>query len=1793
MKEKSSGTVVVNDSPLALKIIGAKEHNLKNISLDVPANLFVVVTGLSGSGKSSLAFSTIYAEGQRRYIETFSPYTRQFFDKVKKPDVTSIENVRPSIAIQQKTRVSSSRSTVGSMTNCNDLLKVLWSNLATPYSPVTGAKLVRWNPYSVYGEVKCLLNNITNSVIICAFEPHYAQASSKNKRRRLETVSNLMKQGFVRYFDENENKICRLEDITKTTDISAPLLLVLDRITNNTQDDDAKSSITQAFALTNDGCVLVYQDESGDWRNERFSSSYSSTDPSERDVKFSVPPPRPALFSYNSPIGACPECKGFGIILEVDASKVVPDPRLSIAEGALQCWNGPAAADEFLKLIRFCKNNKIDKDVAWCELCERERGLIFEHSSRDYKGVRAWFKWIERKSYKMHVRVFLSRFRGQFTCPACNGMRIKEQALYFRLNGKTLPELWDMPIKSLVTWIRSAERLARDSNSLEHNIEEVFERLVGRLAYLENLGLGYLTLGRQSKTLSGGETQRVNLATAIGSELVSTAFVLDEPSVGLHPRDTERLIQSIRMLQSKGNSVIVVEHDLDCIDAADHIIELGPEAGAKGGNVTFNGKRSAWAGIAEIEDINKQPRKVTVPFLSTLSIRNATARNLKNVNIDIPVGYFTTITGVSGSGKSSLINEVILKRYQDYAHGVISATNENCVDGFENFSQVLMVDQSGLAKSPRANIATYSGIWNTIRILLATTEAAKLRSLDKSAFSFNVDGGRCPVCKGAGYIKEDMQFLSDVYVRCEVCLGRRFQEKPLEVMLFERNAFDWLETTVSECGEILVSEPQVCSTVQTLEKLGLGHLRLGHPLSELSGGESQRLKLVPVVRDSAIGESLLIFDEPTTGLHLNDVKRLIHVIHHVRDVGHTVICIEHNLEVVGASDWIIDLGPESSEEGGDVVFCGAPQELYSKLNIARSHTAKYFAEYTAQKARVVIGEGSLDINTCGANSHVSSSSHDTSLVIDGAREHNLKNISVSIPHNKFVALTGVSGSGKSTIAKDIIYAEGQRRYLDCLSPYARHFIRELSKPDIDDIRNVRPTVCVYQHTFQPTERSTVATLSEVYAFLRLLFSKIGDQFCPEHPNQLVNQISVDEITEKVWAYGNESIRLLAPIIKLKKGVHKATFQRAMQLGIDEVRVDGNYISPSKYASSKKYNEGLEKGRAHEIEYVTAHLVPTRLTKSLIKGAIEETLALGGGTIIVAGAKKGSDLIFCRERACAICNRGFFRPDPEDFSFHSKRGQCSACQGSGRGVGGRVCKVCQGARITEIGRHVRIDDNNIHDFCLLGASALKEKLSNIKWEEEQKLIASPVLREVMSRLNCLIELGLDYLPLDRSCHELSGGELQRLRLASAMGTPLTGAMYIFDEPSAGLHPTDNARVLKLLSAIKNAGNSVILIEHDADSIMSSEYVIEVGPGGGREGGTIIYEGAIDGFSMPESSCPKPHSKPSCSSADIDWIHITAGNVNNVVNANVSIPIKNLTTISGVSGSGKSSLLFHILLYTIGDSKLKDKTVWESERGRVTSDCALDRILVVDQTPVGKNVRSTPASYLKIWDEVRKVFATTIEAKANGWNASFFSYNTGDGRCDACKGRGRITLEMSFLTEASITCEQCGGSRFTDMALAIRFKGLCIADVLNLTFAEAKDVFANHSKIHRIVHSACELGLGYLTLGQGSHTLSGGESQRLKLVNELSRVGVGHTLYVLDEPTVGLHRKDVGRLVNVLRGLVRAGNTVVLIEHDTDVIAASDYVIEMGPGAGAAGGNVEKSNFYGHATFSRKNSKTVIV
>jgi excinuclease ABC subunit A len=1884
-----------------IEIRGARQNNLKGIDIDLPLGKLTVVTGPSGSGKSSLAFETIYAEGQRRYVETFSPYMRQFLDRMDKPRVDDIRGIPPAIAIEQANPVKSSRSTVGTMTEINDYLKLLWPRVARAVCPSCGRGIRPETAQSIGHQV---LHDCAGKTVLVTF---WVAVPPKTEPRKFFEF--LQQQGYLRVWIDNQ--IVRVDVDPKLKRLGGRVQVVQDRITISEENRARLIEAVETALRFGKGKINVIS------LSLEAGVSPATASPAVAPYQSAMPfstgwhcahcdldirPPTPGLFSFNNPLGACPECRGFGRTIAIDLNKAIPNRSLSIKQGVVRVFRGAEFGESQKDLLRACARKEIDINVPFEELPKADQDFVIEGEKRsgdyteeDYEndrwyGVRGFFRWLESKTYKMHVRVLLSRYRAYITCPSCNGGRYQPEALNYKIVAAvydrrdvvrraplqlTLPEFQALSISDARDFLRAIETTLNDSTA-----RMLRDQIYARLNYLCEVGVGYLTLDRSTRTLSGGEVQRVNLTTCLGASLVNTLFVMDEPSIGLHPRDVGRLVRVMHSLRDKGNTLLVVEHEEQIIRAADNLIDIGPGRGEHGGELVWNGtlanfvsngadapsRRTRWANRREgapapslTRDYLTNRRSISVPtsrrrWTSSIKIVGARQHNLKTIDIDLPLGVFTCVTGVSGSGKSTLIHEVLYRNLL-VAKGQSSDQEPGAcksVTGAHRIRDVVMVDQAPLARTPRSTPLLYLGLYDRVRELFAAQPEAMSQGLTAGTFSFNSGSGRCERCSGTGYEKIEMQFLSDLFVRCAECEGKRFQPHVLKVRLHGKSIHDLLKLTVSEAigffaqiGEDnTLSEP-----LSVLKEVGLGYLRLGQPLNTLSGGESQRLKLVGHLAETkdtqrangkAIG-NLFVFDEPTTGLHFDDVAILLRLFQRLVGRGHSIVVIEHNLEVIKCADWIVDLGPEAGDAGGEVVAVGTPEKI---AKIENSYTGKFLRQVLSKsrKALHVIpsredgegprkAQGELETSFAYAlddNVEIARAAEDAprfrvngangAIQVHGAREHNLKNIDVKIPREQMVVITGLSGSGKSTLAFDILFAEGQRRFLDSMSPYARQFVEQLEKPDVDLVSGLPPSVAIEQRVTRGGGKSTVATVTEVYHFLRLLFAKTGTQFCPDCDLPVEKQ-SLAAITKQIESTAKRGpLRVLAPLVKARKGFHTEVARWAERQGFDTLYVDGKLVPIPHFRKLERFKE-------HSIDVVVDLIDRKRIAET--RDIVRRALKIGRGTGRLLDSK-GRLAVMSTEMSCPNCGRAFEELDPRLFSFNSPHGACEECGGFGEiwdqdlqtaaspdGESvletelaaeresewieegeARECPSCHGSRLNAVARHVRVQRYTIDQFTNLSASEAARQVERLKFRGTHQTIAAGLVPEIQQRLRFMEKVGLGYLALGRSAKTLSGGESQRIRLAAQLGSNLRGVLYVLDEPTIGLHSRDNLRLLDTLTALRNKGNSLIIVEHDEETMRRADHIVDLGPRAGIHGGEVVATGTlrdVEGNARSETArclkSPLRHpirgSRRSLRAVE-DWIEVKGARANNLKEIDVRFPVGRLSVITGISGSGKSTLMHEVIWPAVSEQLKERKRVGNGDLFKLVSGAQeIEAVYEVDQSPIGKTSRSTPGTYVKVFDEIRNLYAQLPVSRVRGYSASRFSFNAEGGRCETCKGQGVIKLEMNFLPRSYVPCEDCGGKRYNPQTLEVLYNDKSIGNVMEMTIEEAAQFFSVHPKIARPLSLLVDTGLGYLKLGQPSPTLSGGEAQRLKLVTQLKR-GVsraaderirkmrkpGSTLYLLEEPTIGLHMADIELLLNVLHRLVDEGNTVIVIEHNLSVIAEADYIVDLGPEAGADGGEV---------------------
>ena len=1915
-----------------IRIRGARQHNLKNLDLDIRTGELTVVTGVSGSGKSSLVFDTLYAEGQRRYVETFSAYARQFLDRMDRPAVDRVDGVPPAIAIDQTNPVRTSRSTVGTMTELNDHLKLLFARAARLFDADTALPVRHDSAQTILDDLRERAAAAGDPRLVLSFPVELPADTSAEQQEQWLAAS-----GFTRVHGE------RVEGQRKI------LAVVADRFRFGNVETVRVAEAIETALKRGGGQLDVHVDELQQlWR---WSTGLHCPESGRCYAD-----PQPALFSFNSAFGACETCRGFGRVIGVDFGLVIPDERKTLRSGAIKPLQTPAWKEAQDDLVKYAGEAGIPRDTAWSQLTPAQRDWVIEGSphwqgdwNKQWYGIRRFFGYLESKAYKMHIRVLLSKYRSYTPCGACGGARLQPEALLWRLGSRADADAVLPPAQRFmptgVKWTRAQlealpglclhdlmqlpiERLHRffDGLRLQQGLlDEALALLLAevrtRLKYLCDVGIGYLTLDRQSRTLSGGEVQRINLTTALGTSLVNTLFVLDEPSIGLHPRDMNRIVQAMQRLRDAGNTLVVVEHDPAVMLAADRLLDMGPGPGERGGQIVFDGtpeqaRRAptlTGAYLGARKQVSLGFRRLVQAGTPRLILEGAREHNLQGVALELPLQRLVVVTGVSGSGKSTLVQDVLhpaLARHFGKATEAPGAFDR--LLGAEQLADAVFVDQSPIGKTARSNPASYVGAFDEFRKLFAEVPLARERGYSAGTFSFNAGDGRCPTCGGSGFERVEMQFLSDVYLRCPDCDGRRYRAEVLDVKLTrgpERFSIaDVLELTVAEAAHWFQNDREVLARLQPILDVGLDYVRLGQPVPTLSGGEAQRLKLAGFLAEAASGPrqpaakkgTLFLFDEPTTGLHFDDIAKLMRALRKLLDAGHSLLVIEHNLDVIRAADWIVDLGPEGGEGGGHLVCTGTPDDVKAHPS---SHTGRALREYEealglalpmAADGGVVVrlhphpsplpqaGEGAKRTSAVllplppagegrgeggGASTAVplplppagegrgegARPAHDAISIVN-AREHNLKSLSVDIPRGRFNVITGVSGSGKSTLAFDILFNEGQRRHLESLNAYARSIVQPAGRPEVDAVYGIPPTVAIEQRLSRGGRKSTVATTTEVWHFLRLLWVKLGVQHCV-HDGTPVRAQSAESIAAQILReHAGRHVGLLAPLVVHRKGVYTDLAKWAKARGHTHLRVDGEFVRVDPFPRIDRFKE-------HTIELPVGDLVVDAAAEAELRALLAKALEHGKGVVHLlqplAGlgvalelglptAHIGQVQVFSTKRACPQCGTSYPELDPRMFSYNSKHGWCPHCVGTGlaltreqrkafddsvivddgqgreqsfpseepevEGLVDEPCPECQGARLNAAARAVSFDDRPIADIARLSVHEVARWIDGLQLAGREAEIARDVVAEVRSRLDFLQEVGLSYLTLDRAAPTLSGGEAQRIRLAAQLGSNLQGVCYVLDEPTIGLHPRDNGILLSALHKLGDKGNTLVVVEHDEDTIRRADHVIDIGPGAGKRGGRLVAEGTVEELSRHADSLTgrllaaplvHPLQPRRAVAADAPALEVRGASLHNLQRLDVQVPLQRLVAVTGVSGSGKSTLAREVLLANVQATLAarggrggraakgeKGTKATRSENGTLPPlvGClglrgtdAIDRVLEVDQTPIGKTPRSCPATYVGFWDAIRKLYTETLEAKARGWGPARFSFNTGDGRCPACEGQGMRTIAMSFLPDVKLPCDVCHGQRFNPQTLAVTWRGRHIGEVLQMEVDEAVEFFASMPVVGHPLKLLQDVGLGYLTLGQPSPTLSGGEAQRIKLVTELAKVRDDvtrrgnkspHTLYVLDEPTVGLHMADVEKLIRVLHRLVDGGHSVLVIEHDLDVIAEADWVIDLGPEGGAAGGRI---------------------
>lgn len=1851
-----------------------KVHNLKSVDLTLNPNQLIVFTGVSGSGKSSMAFDTLFAEGQRRYVESLSTFARRQLNELAKPDLEHASGISPTISIEQKTAGRNPRSTVGTLTEVYDYLRVLFARVGKPYCPVSGEPV---SPQSRERIIKFaqIMPEATKLIILAPF--------AKGKKGEFkEDFQELLRKGYMRA--RVDGKIINLEDgVSLDGNLTHDVDIVIDRISIQPENfSRIAESITMALELGK-GLLSLLDADSGE---EKLFSMHAYSPKSG----LSYPSLEPHDFSFNSPSGMCSECHGLGIIQEFDLEKII-DQEKSIAEDC--CTIGSSFQTvrygniyrNLAELYNFSVN------TPWKKLSPEAKKIFLNGNDKKWTKMQfvhpvtgaTWVDHIQWKGvlYEAKTRLAEAKSEGyrkkmlkimsEQICPVCHGSKLKPYPSAAQFSGKKIHEITQLTVKECLEFFEQVKL-----SEIEFKIaEELLKEIKERLKFLMEVGLHYLTLDRGSPTLSGGEAQRVRLASQIGSGLVGITYVLDEPSIGLHPRDNKKLLATLKHLRDIGNTVVVVEHDEETIWESDQVVDFGPGAGKEGGEIVFQG---------HVEDLVKNPISLTGAYLSgrkaiaipkkrkkptkkLLKITGAAHNNLKNINISIPLGLFIAITGVSGSGKSSLISDTLYPVLSNYLHGSdLSVGKHKAITGKEEIDKIIAIDQSPIGRNPRSNPATYIKLLDEIRVLLSKLPESQAKGFTPGRFSFNVREGSCPECQGMGQIKIDMDFLEDAWVECPLCDNQRFDPETLSVYYKGKNIYDILEMDVNQALLFFQNIPSIRKKLETLQEVGLGYLKIGQPSTTLSGGEAQRIKLAKELVRPSTGSTLYILDEPTTGLHFHDIHHLLNVLHKLVELGNTVVVIEHNMDMVKTADWLIDLGPEGGFEGGELIAEGTPEKIAKMdtptgkaiFEALHHHSAQKIQEVKSQRKSYIPPKPITNITVCGAE------------------QNNLKHINVSFPRKQTTICTGPSGSGKTSFAFDTVYAEGQRRYIESLSPYARQFVKQMSKPKAGLIEGLSPAIAIEQKAHAGNPRSTVGTMTEVYDYLRLLYARLGTPHDPE-TGEIIQSISKNYAANKILELPvGEKIQILAPIELRKNEKFEDVVARLSKQGFLRLRLNGEMINMDEPLPE----EIFDRKRKNELFLVIDRLKIHKDGFERLLEAIQTAANMGDNKITVA-RETGPDLFFNLAFAVASTGKSFSEITPHTFAFNKPEGMCMECQGLGYTYGANLlnktelldlsafsllrflwseeknwhsfvlqflekigidphlplkelpspklqlflngspkeqqtkeglrmrwnginhslvkagrnarneikerilplldentCSACEGERLNPLARHVTLMGHTIGKLCKMPVSETLPILQNIVIDNQNKLL-DEVQRQLLHRLQFLNEVGLEYISLDRKAPTLSGGESQRIRLARQLGSGLTGILYVLDEPTIGLHPRDNDKLNQALKKLKDLNNTILMVEHDPLSIAYADQIIDFGPGSGEHGGHVTAQGtyqqilanpnSLTGqYLSHKSKVPLPAERRKSK----HFLKIRHATANNLKDLSIDFPLSALSCISGVSGSGKSTLLHDVIYSSV------QKGLWQNDKvkleniGEVSGISQFERLLFIDQNPIGHTIRSDIATYTEILGPIREFYASLPEAKTRGLQPKHFSYNHRRGMCTNCWGLGFKKVYMHFLPPVKVVCEECQGLRLNKLSLNVKYKDKNLGELLNYTINELKHFFALHPRIVRILDTLIAVGLGYLKLGQEMVSLSGGEAQRIKLSRELSKRSRGKTLYLLDEPTTGLHSADIVKLLKVIHDLVDKGNTVIMIEHNLDMIKNADFVVDIGPESGNSGGEV---------------------
>ncbi len=1218
-------------------IRGAREHNLRGVTLTLPRNQLICMTGVSGSGKSSLAFDTLYAEGQRRYVESLSTYARQFLGQMPKPEVDLISGLAPSISIQQKVTSRNPRSTVGTITEIYDYLRVLFARVGQGHCVQCHQPITAQSTDQILESILALPEGTKYQIL--------APLVQQQKGEFRDLFADLLKQGFIRARVDGE-LVQLSDDLGLKKHFKHTIDVVVDRLVSGKgQRTRLADAIETATRLSKGRLIVLAEEEKGATSERLYSAHYACP-----SCGIGYEPPSPQLFSFNSPLGMCKDCTGLGMRHDFVLDRLITQPELPLSQGAFELLKSFKKIGRWKRHILKGVGEAIEQDTGmkegslyklpWQDVPKEaqqkflygtgDRNITFSwrHSGGMWKHGGRWGGYINdlhdefMKGKNPMRRRQLEKYMEVVGCSSCNGDRLNPQARNVLLTSKSgksasslsLPKVCDLSVDDAFEFFESLEL----SETQRLIAEEALKEIRGRLGFLQKCGLGYLSLNRSAPTLSGGESQRIRLAGQIGSGLVGVLYILDEPSIGLHPRDNDMLLDSLLSLRDQGNTVIVVEHDEDTMRAADHIVDFGPGPGVRGGEIVAEGtadeimanERSVTGGYLSGRISIPVPKERRQPTKNRLKIVGATHNNLKGVDIEIPLGMFVCITGVSGSGKSSISNDIlweVLNRDVNGGKGTPGAHKK--VEGLKLLDKAIDIDQSPIGRTPRSNPATYVKLFDEIRTLYTQLPQAKIRGYQPGRFSFNVPEGRCEACEGNGATRLEMDFLADIWIPCTVCDGKRFNHETLEVKYRDKSIADVLDMDVQEALEHFKNHPKIHRMLQTLHDVGLDYMKLGQPSPTVSGGEAQRIKLARELGKRSTGKTLYLLDEPTTGLHFEDVRKLLEVLHGFVADGNTVLVVEHNLDVIKTADWVIDMGPEGGAGGGTLVAEGPP-EVIAKCK--ESHTGRALAPILFPSKKSHTAKPKIQ----SSFKRSAGSAETDFIVIRGASQHNLQSVNVKVPRDEMSVFCGPSGSGKTSLAMDTLYAEGQRRYVESLSAYARQFLGQMPKPKLEHIAGLSPAIAIEQKSVGATPRSTVGTVTEIYDYLRVLFARLGEMYCPTCQQPVTRQ-TTDQIVERVLSLQEGTrLYLAAPLQVLPGQSFEKVWERLTTQGFLRVRIDGKTHLIEEVPK-------IDHKRAHQIEAIIDRVKVDAESRGRIADSVETALEQGRGVIHLIHVASGT------------------------------------------------------------------------------------------------------------------------------------------------------------------------------------------------------------------------------------------------------------------------------------------------------------------------------------------------------------------------------------------------------------------------------------------------------------------------------------------------------------------------------------------------------------------------------------------